>query len=107
MKRPLGPHNSRARRFVTLDRLLARLNAAGQSCTAVVIGRRAVLTAAHCTYMRRTRQFLAPSSLHVLVGYARGAFRVHAGVVAIAREMAAFVWAIAQEVPLAHTTTTN
>jgi len=36
-----------------------------------------VLTAAHCLYNRLTQGLLQPISLHVLVGYERGAFRWH------------------------------
>jgi protease YdgD len=38
----------------------------------------AVLTAADCIFNRRTNRFLLPSSLHVLLGYERGKYAVHA-----------------------------
>lgn len=53
-------------------------NSIGGACTAVVIDRTHVLTAAHCLFNRRTGRFLPPGSLHVLLGYERGDYRVHA-----------------------------
>ena len=53
-------------------------NSVGQSCTAVVIDQDKVLTAAHCIFNRRTGRFLPPASLHVLLGYERGKYAVHA-----------------------------
>lgn len=58
---------------------IAKLNnSIGGSCTAVVIERDSVLTAAHCTFNRRTNRFLPSESLHVLLGYERGQYAVHA-----------------------------
>jgi protease YdgD len=53
-------------------------NSIGGACTAVVIDRMQVLTAAHCLYGRRTGRFLPPGSVHLLLGYERGDYRVHA-----------------------------
>src|SRR6185295_1804716 len=55
-------------------------NSVGGSCTGVVIDRARVLTAAHCIFNRRTDRFLPPSSLHLLLGYQRGSYSVHARV---------------------------
>src|SRR5919202_5264778 len=55
-------------------------NSIGGACTAVVIERTQVLTAAHCLYVRRTGRFVQPGSVHVLLGYERGDYRVHARV---------------------------
>jgi len=58
---------------------IAKLNnSIGGSCTAVAIEQNKVLTAGHCIYNRRTGRFLAPSSLHLLFGYQKGDFTVHA-----------------------------
>ena len=53
-------------------------NSVGGFCTAVVIDRTQVLTAAHCLFNRRTARFLPASALHFLLGYERGAYSVHA-----------------------------
>ena len=53
-------------------------NSVGGSCTAVVINRTQILTAAHCLFNRRTARFLPASALHFLLGYDRGAYSVHA-----------------------------
>ncbi len=52
----------------------------GGSCTGVAVQRNEVLTAAHCIFNQRTGNFLHPSSLHVLFGYHRGDYTVHARV---------------------------
>jgi protease YdgD len=56
-------------------------NSVGGSCTGVVIEQDQVLTAAHCLFNRRTGRFLPPRSLHFLLGYQRGEYKVHALVV--------------------------
>ena len=53
-------------------------NSVGGSCTGAVIARDEILTAAHCIFNRRTGRFLRPASLHVLLGYQRGQYAVHA-----------------------------
>lgn len=59
-------------------------NSIGGACTAAAVTPDKVLTAAHCLYAFRTRRFLRPDSIHVLLGYARGAYRIHARVSAYA-----------------------
>ena len=49
----------------------------GTRCTGVLITAATVATAAHCLYNKLTRAMLQPISLHVLIGYQRGGYRVH------------------------------
>lgn len=57
---------------------IAKLNnSVGGSCTASVVARDAILTAAHCLFNTRTRRFLPASSLHVLLGYEREQYAIH------------------------------
>jgi protease YdgD len=59
-------------------RSLARLQVPGETrCTAVLIGPRTALTAAHCLWAWRTHRYVAASSVHVLTGYAKGQFARH------------------------------
>ncbi len=59
-------------------------NSIGGACTAAAIAPDKVLTAAHCLYAFRTRRYLQPESIHFLLGYARGDYRIHARVSGIA-----------------------
>jgi protease YdgD len=59
-------------------------NSIGGACTAAAIAPDKVLTAAHCLYAFRTHRFLPPDSIHFLLGYARGDYRVHARVASYA-----------------------
>lgn len=49
----------------------------GLRCTGALVAPATVLTAAHCLYNPRTRAFLQPVSVHVLLGYASGEYRWH------------------------------
>ena len=59
-------------------------NSIGGACTAVAVAPDKVLTAAHCLYAFRTHRFLQADSIHFLLGYARGDYRVHARVASYA-----------------------
>jgi len=58
----------------------ALYNGTGSSCTAVIVARDRIVTAAHCVYNERTRRFLPPDSLHFLAGYRSGRYVAHARV---------------------------
>jgi protease YdgD len=58
----------------------AIFNSDHTECTAVAIAPDQILTAAHCLYGRRTGYLIAPGSLHVLMGFVRGAYAVDATV---------------------------
>ncbi len=53
----------------------------GGHCTGFAIDARAILTAAHCLWLERPRNWIRPTSLHVLAGYDRGQYRQHLRVV--------------------------
>ena len=55
-------------------------NETGGSCTAVIIGRDKVLTAAHCIYNYKTQRFIPAAALHFLAGYHVGQYAAHARV---------------------------
>ncbi len=77
----LGPREARVGIDVAVMpwSAVARVQVPGASrCTGFILGPQTVVTAAHCTYSRRLDHFLPPASVHVLLGYADGAFTRHA-----------------------------
>jgi len=52
-------------------------NETGASCSGVAISRTEIVTAAHCLFNNRTRQFIAAERLHFLPGYRMGRFAAH------------------------------
>lgn len=47
------------------------------SCTGVLIAPTVMLTAGHCMFDQRTRHFIRPSQIHVLLGYNQGEYTTH------------------------------
>ena len=57
---------------------LARIQVPGAGrCTAFLVDPQTAVTAAHCLYSRRLAGFVPAGSVHVLVGYDKGAFASH------------------------------
>lgn len=54
----------------------------GGHCTGFAVDANTVITAAHCLWLERPRNWIRPSSLHVLAGYDRGRYSQHLQVVA-------------------------
>lgn len=58
---------------------IGRLNTStGRHCTATLIARDRVVTAAHCVHDPRTAKPVRPSTLHFVAGYQRGNYVAHA-----------------------------
>jgi protease YdgD len=56
---------------------IGKVGALGRVCTGAVVGVNQFLTAAHCIYNTMTGRFLAAGSIHFLLGYIKGEYRVH------------------------------
>jgi protease YdgD len=56
---------------------IGKVGAKGGSCTGVVVGSNQFLTAAHCLYNKAAGRFVSAESVHFLLGYTRGEYRVH------------------------------
>lgn len=54
----------------------------GGHCTGFAVDAGTVITAAHCLWLKRPRNWIRPNSLHVLAGYDRGRYRQHLRVTA-------------------------
>lgn len=59
-------------------RAIGRLQAGGSSCTASLIGPSLLLTAAHCVFDSRSRQFFPAKSFNFKLAYAEGEFSAQA-----------------------------
>lgn len=56
----------------------ALFNGSRSECTAVAVAPDQALTAAHCLFGQATRRLMQPQSLHLLLGFVRGTYRVDA-----------------------------
>jgi protease YdgD len=52
-------------------------NGTGGYCSAALVGPDLAVTAAHCLYNFRTKRWIAPDSLHLLLGFDRGNHEFH------------------------------
>ena len=59
----------------SIGKLGAKVDRLG-SCTGVVVGSNHFLTAAHCLYNKAAGRFVSAESVHLLLGYAKGEYRV-------------------------------
>ena len=58
----------------SLGKLQAAVGGTRATCTAAMIGKRTVLSAAHCLVNGRTKHYFLPSSLHFVAGLTGGKF---------------------------------
>ena len=58
----------------SLGELQAAVGGTRATCTAAMIGKRTVLSAAHCLVNGRTKHYFLPSSLHFVAGLTGGKF---------------------------------
>ena len=55
---------------------IGKVGAKRHWCTGVVVGSNQFLTAAHCLYNEAAGRFISAESIHFLLGYAKGEYRV-------------------------------
>lgn len=80
---PLGIFGADDQEIIDADdrrwHAVGRLNReSGGFCTAVLIGPREALTAAHCLWDQSQRRWLRPDTVHFVPGYRRGTYLGHA-----------------------------
>jgi protease YdgD len=56
---------------------IGKVGIRAQTCTGVVIGSNQFLTAAHCVYNKAAGRFVSAESVHFLLGYVKGEYRMH------------------------------
>ena len=74
----------RAAPWTSIGKLQAVAGSLRMTCTAALIGRHTVLSAAHCLFNPRTQHYFLPSSVHFVAGlegqgFAAAALAAHSG----------------------------
>jgi protease YdgD len=74
---PQGPHLEIVDANTYPWSSIGKIGTGVEACTGIVVGDKQFLTAAHCVYNKAAGRFVSAQSVHFLLGYARGAYRVH------------------------------